>query len=97
MSFSFFVWISFPQVSQQNENNMMDATFEFFNSPSNSSASSVCDDEEDNKNVSNDSDTSAESPVPHSEPRYKHSKVCQMFHRAKRNLIFHLIQMKYSL
>lgn len=49
----------------------MDATFEFFNSPSNSSASSVCDDDdEDNKNVSNDSDSSAESPVPRSDPRY---------------------------
>lgn len=63
------------QVSQQNENSLMDATFEFFNSPSNSSASSVCDDDEDNKNDSNDNHSSAENPVSRSDPRYKH-KVC---------------------
>lgn len=72
--------LSFSQVSQQNDNNSMDATFEFFNSPSNSSASSVCDDEEDNKHVSNDSDSSAEDPV-HS---CKNLKVC----KSSRNVLF---------
>lgn len=57
----------------------MDATFEFFNSPSNSSASSVCgdDDDEDNKNASDDSDSSAEDPVPHSGSPCKNLKVCE--------------------
>lgn len=64
-----------PQVSQQNENSLMDATFEFFNSPSNSSASSVCDDDEDNKNVSNDNDARATSPVPLSDSPCKNIKV----------------------
>lgn len=77
---SFFVFgCSFSQVSQQNENNISDATFEFFNSPSNSSASSVCDDEEDNKNVRHDSDASGEDPVPWTDPRYDHLNVCKFF------------------
>lgn len=35
------------QVSQENINSLADASFQFFNSPSSSSASSVCGDDDD--------------------------------------------------
>lgn len=56
----------------------MDATFEFFNSPSNSSASSVCDEDEDNKYVRSDGDSSAKSPVPLLDSPCKNLKVRQL-------------------